>query len=279
MQAPEGNGAGPVLEARGLRAGYGSREILRGLDLALRPGEILGVVGPNGSGKSTLVRVLSGVLRPWAGEIRLMGRDLAAYSPKALARTVAVVPQAAALPEGFPALQVVLMGRTPHLGFLASEGPEDLVAARRAMEQTDVLHLAGRPVQRLSGGERQRVVAARALAQDAPVLLLDEPTAHLDVGHQTALFDLVHRLARERRLAVLAVVHDLTLAGQYCDALLLMKDGRALAEGPPHAVLSAERVAEAYGVAVSVIQHPVTGRPVVLPVAFAGAGTGRSGVW
>ncbi|HEY8491423.1 MAG TPA: heme ABC transporter ATP-binding protein [Dehalococcoidia bacterium] len=279
MRVDDANGTGPVLAARGLRAGYGGREVLRGLDLSLSPGEVLGVVGPNGSGKSTLVRVLSGVLRPRAGTVLLMGRDLRAFSARELARTVAVVPQAASLPEGFTALQIVLMGRTPYLGLLASEGPEDLAAARRAMEQTDVLRLADRPVQRLSGGERQRVVAARALAQEAPVLLLDEPTAHLDVGHQTALFDLVHRLARERRLAVLAVVHDLTLAGQYCDRLLLLKDGRALAGGPPEQVLTPERVTEAYGVAVSVVQHPVTGRPVVLPVASVGARTGPTGVW
>lgn len=255
-----------VLAVQGLSVGYNDRPVLQGIDLTLADGELLGVVGPNGSGKSTLVRALSRVLRPAAGSVRVMGRELPLFTTKELARALAVVPQAPVLPEGFTALEVTLMGRTPHLRFLQPEGLDDLAVARRSMHQTAVLEFAERPVDELSGGERQRVVVARALAQEAPILLMDEPTSHLDVGHQLALFDLVLRLSRAGRLAVVAVIHDLTLAAQYCDRLILLHEGRVMAAGPPESVLTPEQVGTVYGATVCVIPHPATGRPVVLPV-------------
>ncbi|MCI0783488.1 MAG: ABC transporter ATP-binding protein [Chloroflexi bacterium] len=256
-------------EVEGVTVAYDSagREIvaLSALDLALRPGEVLGLVGPNGSGKTTLIRVLTGVVRPSAGRVQLSGRDVAAISQSEIARLVAVVPQDPVLPPAFESLDCVLMGRTPHLRMFQQEGPHDLDVARRAMLATDTWAFADRPVGELSGGERQRVIVARALAQETPVLLLDEPTAHLDIGHQGAVLGLMRRFARQEGKAVLAVVHDLTLAAHYCDRLVMLSAGSVSAEGAPEDVLRPELLSEVYGVPVTVIPHPDTGRPVVAP--------------
>ncbi|HEY5625739.1 MAG TPA: ABC transporter ATP-binding protein [Dehalococcoidia bacterium] len=251
----------------------GGHEIvaLDALGLALRPGELLGLVGPNGSGKTTLIRALTGVVRPSAGRVRLCGRDVASISQVEIARLAAVVPQDPVLPPTFNSLDCVLMGRTPHLRMLQQEGARDLEIARRAMLATETWGLANRPVGELSGGERQRVIVARALAQETAVLLLDEPTAHLDIGHQGAVLDLVRGFARRASLdgspgkAVLAVVHDLTLAAHYCDRLIVLSGGTVVAEGAPEGVLRPELLRAVYGVPVTVVPHPETGRPVVAP--------------
>jgi len=255
-----------MLEIKDLRADYGGAPVLRGVSLDVAAGEVAGLVGPNGSGKTTLVRAITRVTPIRSGEARLLGEDCRALTRAALARRVAVVPQNAALPEGFTVLEIILMGRTPHLRLLQSEGPPDLAAARRALTQTDTTALASRFAHQLSGGERQQVVIARALAQEAPVLLLDEPTSHLDVGHQMAVMDLVRRLCRERGLAVLATIHDLTLAALYCDRLVLLDRGAVVAEGTPDSVLRPELIARTYGAEVTVLRHPVSGRPVVVPL-------------
>ncbi|HEY5639857.1 MAG TPA: ABC transporter ATP-binding protein [Dehalococcoidia bacterium] len=256
-------------EVVGVTVSYesGSREIiaLSGLDLALRPGELLGLVGPNGSGKTTLIRALTGVVRPSGGRVLLSGHDVSAMGQAEIARLAAVVPQDPVLPPAFDSLDCVLMGRTPHLRLLQREGARDLKVARRAMLATETWGFAGRPVGELSGGERQRVIVARALAQETPVLLLDEPTAHLDIGHQGAVLDLVRGLTRRDGKAVLAVVHDLTLAAHYCDRLIVLDAGRPRAEGAPGDVLRPELLREVYGVSVTIVPHPQTGRPVVAP--------------
>jgi iron complex transport system ATP-binding protein len=262
-------------EVTGVTVAYhsGGREIvaLSALDLALRPGELLGLVGPNGSGKTTLIRALTGVVRPSAGRVRLCGRDVAALSQAEIARLAAVVPQDPVLPPAFNSFDCVLMGRTPHLRLLQQEGARDVEIARRAMLATDTWSFAARPVGELSGGERQRVVVARALAQETLVLLLDEPTAHLDIGRQGAVLGLMRGSARRdgpggsAGKAVLAVVHDLTLAAHYCDRLIVLSAGRVRAEGAPADVLRPELLREVYGVPVTVIPHPETGRPVVAP--------------
>ena len=256
-------------EVEGVTVVYDSagREIvaLSAMDLTLRPGELLGLVGPNGSGKTTLIRVLTGVVRPSVGRVRLSGRDVAAISQADIARLAAVVPQDPVLPPAFESLDCVLMGRTPHLRMLQQEGPHDLEIARRAMLATDTWAFADRPVGELSGGERQRVIVARALAQETPVLLLDEPTAHLDIGHQGAVLGLMRRFAGQEGKAVLAVVHDLTLAAHYCDRLIVLSAGRVRAEGAPADVLRPDLLSEVYGVPVTVVPHPETGRPVVAP--------------
>jgi len=259
-----------VLEVRALTVSYssGRREIvaLRDVSLGLGGGEVLGLVGPNGSGKTTLIRAVTRVVTPVSGEIQIGGEDVRSLSQMAIARRAAVVPQEPALPEAFTAMECVLMGRTPHLRLLENEGLRDFEAARRAMERTDTLALAGRPVGELSGGERQRVVVARALAQETPVLLLDEPTAHLDIEHQASVLALMRALCREEGKAVLAVVHDLTLAAAYCDRLVMLRPGGTVAaEGRPEEILRPEVLSEVYGTEVEVFAHPRTGRPVVAP--------------
>jgi iron complex transport system ATP-binding protein len=263
-----------VLEVTDLWVAYGQRTVLRGVSLRADAGELLAVVGPNGSGKTTLIRAVTGVAPARSGRILLDGSDGGRMSRAELAVRVAVVPQNPALPDGFRVVDLVMMGRTPHLRLLQSEGRSDFEAMRRALEQTDALDLAYRQVEELSGGERQRVVIARALAQETPALLLDEPTAHLDIGHQLAIMELVRRLCRERSLAVVAAIHDLTLASLFCDRAVMMDGGRVVAEGPPEHVLTPELIEKVYGARVAVLDHPLTGRPVVVPVSdghFGGA--------
>ena len=254
-----------ALEVRRLSVAYGERVALRDVSLALADGELLGLVGPNGSGKTTLIRAVSGVVTPREGEVRLGGAETSVLSPREVALRAAVVPQNPPLPPAFSALEIVLMGRTPHLALLQAEAGADLEAARRAMLVTDTWQFADRRVGELSGGERQRLLLARALAQETPLLLLDEPTAHLDVGHQAATLRLMLRLCRDEGKAVLAAVHDLTLAAQFCDRLVMLDRGEVVAEGAPGDVLTPERVRAVYGASVHVLSHPLTGRPVLAP--------------
>jgi len=271
-QPPGRNGAGacPLLEVRDLTVAYpagprGQRVALRDVSLDLAPGELLGLVGPNGSGKTTLIRSVTGAVPPVAGRIRISGEDAARLSQRELARRVAVVPQNPRLPDAFTVLDIVLMGRTPHLRLLQTEGPADLSAARRAMLATDTWALADRRIGELSGGERQRVVVARALAQEAPLLLLDEPTAHLDIGHQAAVLELMRAFCRAEGKAVLAAVHDLTLAAQYCHRLVMLHQGQVVATGNPSEVLRADLLERVYQARVHVFLNPQNGRPVVAP--------------
>jgi len=259
----------PLLNVSGVNVTYhpGGPEIiaLDNASVSISAGEVVGLVGPNGSGKTTLIRVVTGVIRPASGHVTIAGRDIERLRQVELARLIAVVPQEPALPPAFNALACVLMGRTPHLRLLQNEGARDLEAARRAMLATNTWSLADRLLGELSGGERQRVVVARALAQETPILLLDEPTAHLDLGHQASVLDLMRRIARDEGKAVLAVVHDLTLAARYCDRMVMLQNGSVVATGTPGEVLTPVRLREVYGLAVEVFPHPTTGRPVVAP--------------
>ncbi len=253
-----------------LRVAYGpagrQAEVLRGVSLTLHAGELLGLVGPNGSGKTTLIRAVTRGVKSLSGEISILGEAVASLSQRELARRVAVVPQAPLLPDGFSVLETVLAGRTPHLRLLENEGQRDCDAAARAMRRTQTWELRERLIGELSGGERQRVVVARALAQETPILLLDEPTAHLDIGHQAAMLELMRTLCREEGKAALAVVHDLTLASQFCDRLVVLGPGGTVAAvGEAGEVLSASLLSKVYGASASVFPHPKTGRPVVAP--------------
>jgi iron complex transport system ATP-binding protein len=256
-----------LLAIEGLRAGYRERTVLRGVSLQVRWGEVLGLVGPNGSGKTTLIRIVSGVTTPSQGRVTLLGRDALSLGVAKLARVVTVVPQAPALPSTFSALDVVLMGRTPHLGLMRWEGQRDVEQARRAMELTNTWALANRPVGQLSGGERQRLLIARALAQEAPLLLLDEPTASLDLAHQVAVMDLVVSLTKGRQGAIVVATHDLTLAARYCHRMALLHQGELVACGPPAEVLTAQAIRQVYGAEVCLVPHPAYGTPVVLPLS------------
>jgi len=256
---------GIPLTIGGVSVSFGRQRVLEGVDLELRPGELLGLVGRNGAGKSTLVRAVTRIVKIDAGTVLVFGERVDRLSTVALARRIAVMPQSAELPHGYSGLEIVLMGRTPHLPLFGSEGEHDYAVARRAMEQTDTWQLSSRRIDQISEGERQRLLLARALAQETPVLLLDEPTTHLDIGHQAALLDLLAGLRRDRGLSVLAVVHDLTLAAHYCDRLALLEGGRVAVEGNAADVLTVERLSGMYGGNISVIEHPTTGKPVVLP--------------
>ena len=246
---------------------YKDRPVLQGLDMSAQGGELVGIVGTNGAGKTTLLRMISGVLAPSQGCISVNGTDLATLKAGQRARLVSVVPQNPQLPLSFRVLELVLMGRNPHLKLLQWEGRRDLAIARRSMELTDTWHLADRAVGSLSGGERQRALVATALAQDAPVLLLDEPTASLDLAHQTGVMDLVRDVQRRRGGTVVVAMHDLTLAAQYCDRLVMLDGGRSYAQGPPGTVLTIENISNVYGASVFILPHPQGGTPVVLPVA------------
>lgn len=259
-----------TLQISNLSAGYAFGPVLRDVSLSVSAGEVLALVGPNGAGKSTLIRVVSGVLPALAGDVRLDGIDLLRLRPAERARRLAVVPQAAHLPEAFRVSEIVLMGRTPHLPMWAGEGRRDCDIAWRAMQRTQIEALADRRVGELSGGEQQRVVLARALAQEPQVLLLDEPTAHLDLKHQLAVLELAQSLAKDHGLAVLMTLHDLNQAALYADHVALLRHGEVAARGAAREVFTADRLSQVYGVRVAVSRHPVHDTPLVAPVANGG---------
>lgn len=252
------------LSAQQITCGYGARPVLQDLSLHVAGGEFLAVVGPNGCGKSTLVKAISRGLRPSAGRVLLEDRDIWTLKPRDLARQMAVVAQETGIEFEFTAQEVVAMGRLPHAARFRRETEADERAVRAAMAATSTAHLKDRLVTGLSGGERQRVMVARALAQEPRLLILDEPTAHLDIAHQVELLDLTRRLNRERGLTVIAVLHDLNLAAQYAGRLLMMKDGRRYAEGAPAEVVNEANVAAVYGSRVRVTVHPEEGSPHVI---------------
>jgi len=250
------------LALRGVRVALRGRPVLEGVDLALAPGELLLLAGRNGAGKTTLLRTATGLVTPDAGSVEIAGRPLASFSRRELARQIAFVPQETALPFPFTAGQLALLGRTPHLGRLAFESKQDVAAAERALERLGLAALADRSVLELSGGERQLVHLARALAQEAPVLLMDEPTAHLDLAHRALVLGCLRDLAREG-CAVLVVSHDLAAAG-FANRVALLAQGRVLADGAPSAVIRSDLLREAFGVETEVLATPAG--PVVLPV-------------
>jgi iron complex transport system ATP-binding protein len=235
-----------ALQARDLSAGYGSRVVLHDVSLAVDEGEVVSVVGPNGTGKSTLIRALTGLVPLRGGEVLVGGRALATLSRRDIARQVAVVPQTLETLFPFSVREIVALGRTARLDVFGRAGRDDAAAVSRALALLDLAALADRRIDQISGGERQRVVLAMALAQEAPVLLLDEPTVHLDPAHQLATIALVRRLAREQRLAVLAVVHDLNLAA-LADRVIVLAQGRIVRGGVPSAVLEDALVREVFG--------------------------------
>ena len=252
------------IEMQNVRLGYGHQVVLPDITLQVRPGEIVGLIGPNGSGKSTIIKAFSHVISPHSGKIFLDGRDISRIPRRELACLVGVVPQMPLLPSAFTAFEIVLMGRNPHLGLFQYEGPRELAIAWQAMEKTATHTLAERRVGELSGGEIQCLLMARLLAQETKVVLLDEPTANLDIGRQVEILDLIKRLCRENNLTVLAALHDLNLAAQYCHRLLLINDGHIHAEGTPAEVITTENIGEVYGAKDCVYTHPVNGLPVVL---------------
>jgi len=253
-----------MIEIKNLNVAYGARRALKDISLDIESGETLALLGPNGSGKSTFIRALSGVV-PASGSLRLFGRDLNGLNAAARARLIAVVPQTVALPPAFAVWETVLLGRTPYLNFLGQVSARDEQIARESLQKVDALAFAGRRVGELSGGEQQRVLVARALAQSTPVLLLDEPTTHLDLEHQIGLLELIRRLAREEKLTVVIALHDLNLAARYADRTAFLVGGEIRALGATKEVLRPDVISDVYHWPVKVIQHPFIDAPLILP--------------
>jgi iron complex transport system ATP-binding protein len=247
---------------QGVGVSRGGSPVLRGLDLDVAPGEWIALVGPNGAGKTTALRTMAGLHRH-EGRLVIDGVTIGRMGLRRLARTVALVPQEPVLPPALTVFQYVLLGRTPHLGYLGRDGSRDRALVVRTLERLDAARLAERPLATLSGGERQRAVIARALVQEPRVLLLDEPTSSLDVGHQQDVLELVAALRRRERLTVVSAMHDLTLAGQFADRVVLLAAGRVVDSGPPGSVLTAAAIGEHYGASVRVLADGE--RPVVIP--------------
>jgi iron complex transport system ATP-binding protein len=253
-----------MLKIQNLSVSYGSRQILHDISFDVQSGEVLALIGPNGAGKSTLIRAVSGVI-PYAGNVRTNGDNFALLTPIQRAKYIATVPQAVSLPPAYTVWETVLLGRTPYLGFLGQPSKTDEDVARQSLVRVSALSFAERRVGELSGGEQQRVLLARALCQSTPILLLDEPTAHLDLQYQVGLLELVTELAHKDHLAVLVALHDLNLAAHYADRIALMVTGNIKAMGKPKEVLQPELIQEAYCLPVQVVQHPFLDLPLVLP--------------
>jgi iron complex transport system ATP-binding protein len=252
-----------VVRAEALRVVLDGARVVDGVDFELERGEWLALIGPNGAGKTTLLRAVAGLV-PYEGSLAVFGDEVASLRRRELARRTAVVPQLPVIPPDMGVLEYVVLGRTPHLGYAGAPGPRDVASAHASLGALDALHLADRRLGSLSGGERQRAVLARAVAQEGALLLLDEPTSALDVGAQQQVLELVATLRAERGLTVLSAMHDLTLAGQYADRLLLLDGGREAASGAPRDVLTDELVARHYGASVHIVEG--ADGPAVVPV-------------
>ena len=266
-----------ALHSRQLGYSYRDVRVLKDLSFSVCQGDFFVIIGPNGSGKTTLLKCISGILRPQTGSLEILGAPVQTYSRKSLARSIALVPQTAPVDFPFTVTEVVLMGRSPHLGILGVEHGKDLSIAHRAMEFTGVALLAHRKLDQLSGGERQRVMIARAICQDPKIILLDEPTASLDLAHQVRIMDLMERLRHEKKVTILMVSHDINLAALYGNRLMLLKEGQILSLGPPSEVLTFQTLEEAYGCPLLVDKSPLGDfqRVTLVPQKFIDPGIKR----
>ena len=251
------------VQVRNVSVAYGDRLVLSDLTFSAPSGGSVALIGPNGAGKSTMLRTMAGLVR-FGGTVLVSGHPLDELSRRDRARRIALVPQAPVIPAGMTVLDYVLLGRTPHISYWRSEAAADVEVARSSIKALDLVELEDRPVETLSGGERQRAVLARALTQEPEILLLDEPTTGLDLGHQQTFLELVEDVRHDRRTTVVSAIHDLTLAARYADHLVLLSDGVAVAGGAPGDVLSEDVVRRFYGADVQVLESP--GGPVVVPL-------------
>jgi iron complex transport system ATP-binding protein len=278
------------LSIEGVDCFYDSAKVLENVQFSVKTGTFLGILGPNGSGKTTLLKSISRVLKPRKGTILLDDADVYKMKSREVAKHMAVVPQDSSIAFSFTALDIVLMGRTPHLSRLETESPKDLAIARKAMEYTKTWYLAQRPVTELSGGEKQRVIIARALTQEPKILLLDEPTSHLDISNQLEILDLLKHLCTEKKLLIISVFHDFNLAARYCDSIIMLKQGKIVAAGKTVETLTSNIIKNVFGIDVIVNKHPLTDLPYVIPISkpknqqqrnmsihlICGAGTGST---
>ncbi len=254
-----------MLEALHVHAGYGGKEVLRGVHLAVEKGEFVAVIGPNGSGKSTLVKCLTGFLRPKEGMILLEGKNITSWKSKERARKLAVLHQEAGEPLPFRVRDYVELGRYPHHGFADGSREEDRESVSRAIARAGIGRFESRKLTELSGGERQMVYLARALAQNPEIIILDEPVSHLDIGHTVSIMDAMTTL-NETGVAVLAVLHDINLASDYADRIIALKDGMVFAEGSPSQVMDYRTVEQLFETVCVVRENPLSGKPFVYPV-------------
>lgn len=255
-----------LLKIENLWGGYGKETILKDISFHIKKGEFLGFIGPNGSGKSTLFRFLSRVLKPEKGQIFFENENISKISLKELCKKVAFVRQDNLIPFPFAVEEIVMMGRIPHLKRMQFETHKDYEIAENALKLTDAFQFRGKKIDHLSGGERQRVMIAKALTQEPALLLLDEPTSHLDIGHQIQILDLLKKFNRENQLTIAMILHDLNLASEYCDRLILLNEGKISKEGVPEEVLTYKNIEEVYKTVVVVVQNPVSKKPHVVLV-------------
>lgn len=257
------------LEVSDIDCYYGTKRVLEKVNFSVDKGEFFGVIGPNGSGKTTLLRCISGVLKPRSGVVRVNDLNVHTLSEREIAKNVAVVPQTSAISFSFTALEMVMMGRNPHVSRFRMESERDYKIVENAMELTNSKHLASRPIDSLSGGEQQKVIIARALAQEPKLLLLDEPTVHLDISHQLEIMELIRKLNRDKGITAVTVFHDLNLAAQYCNRLMLLDSGKLSSIGVPIDVLTPENISKAYHANVLVKEHPLSSSIYVIPFSPA----------
>jgi cobalamin transport system ATP-binding protein len=247
----------PVFNLQVLNFNYSSKPVLRDISLAVHPAEFVAFIGPNGAGKSTLLKILAGLIRRYSGRAEFHGEQLSRFTPADLAKRIAFVPQETYMVFPFTVREIVMMGRLPHrnVGRLF-DSPKDAEWASQAMALTDTASLAGRTFNELSGGERQRVVLASALAQDPEILLLDEPTSHLDLKHQMQFYDILERLNRERRMTVVTVTHDINLAARYAQRVVAIREGQIIAEGTPESVFTPEHLYDVFEITAAIFKRP-----------------------
>jgi iron complex transport system ATP-binding protein len=256
-----------TLKIGGVDVSYGSVDVLKDVNFSVESGQFLGILGPNGSGKTTLLKSISRVLKPKKGSILVGDKDIYEMKSMDVAKQLAVVPQETPVTFDFTALEVVLMGRNPHMTRFKMESKKDLEIAKHSMKVTRTWEFADRSVTELSGGERQRVIIARALTQEPQILLLDEPTTHLDISNQLEIMDLIKHLCDTRKLLIVAVFHDFNLAARYCDSIILLKDGKIVALGKADDTLTSENVKKVFSVDTIVKKHPITGQLHVIPIS------------
>ena len=258
---------GPLFKIDNLSGGYHKETILKDISLEINKGDFLGIIGPNGSRKTTLLRLISKVLLPQKGAITFAGRDISTMDPKEFCRNAAFVSQDSVINLAFTSLEIVLLGRTPYLKRLQFESKLDARIAGDCMAMTDTSHLKDKFIDELSAGERQRVMIAKALAQEPALLFLDEPTSHLDIGHQIQIMDLLKKLNTKQGLTIVMVMHDLNLASEYCNRIVLLDDGRIFKEGVPEEVLTYQNIEKVYKTIVVVHKNPINSKPFVILVS------------
>lgn len=256
-----------LLTINNLSGGYHKETVIRGISLEIKEGDFLGIIGPNGSGKTTLLRLMSRVLSPQKGSIRFHGKDINSLDLKEFCQKIGFVSQDALINFSFSVWEIALMGRIPHLKRLQLEGKEDILAAQNALKMTGMQDLKDKLMDELSSGERQLAIIARALTQEPVLLFLDEPTSHLDIGHQIQILDLLKKLNHRKNLTIVTVLHDLNLAGAYCNRIVLLDSGRVFKDGTPDEVLTYQNIEKVYKTVVVVNKNPINSRPHVILVS------------